>query len=86
MLLAELPADAADVRGPGGQTPLHRAAFWGQTESVQVLLSAGATRGALDDGGRAPVTVVCNGGHRRTELPALQKLLRSPPPVYGEAA
>mmetsp|Transcript_20813 Transcript_20813/g.53113 ORF Transcript_20813/g.53113 Transcript_20813/m.53113 type:complete len:228 (-) Transcript_20813:126-809(-) len=82
VLLAALPAGGADARGPGGQTPLHRAAFWGQTEVVQTLLDAGATRGILDDAGRAPVQLICDGGHRCTEVPALQKLLRSPPPVY----
>ena len=42
----------------------------------------------LDNRGREPVDLICAGcgPERAGELPALQKLLRSPPPRYGAAA
>jgi len=86
VLATAVPAGGIDARGPGGHTPLHRAAFWGQTELVSALLGAGADRGALDEKGREPVELICAGGDRLGELPALRKLLRSPPPRYGAAA
>jgi len=87
VLLAALgsEADAVNVRGPKGHTPLHRAAFWGQTEAVRLLLDAGASRDAVDDSGRKPVEFVCDGNHQREQLPALQKLLRPKAPVYPAA-
>lgn len=85
VLLAALPADAVDAIGPGGQTPLHRAAFWGHTEIVVLLLKAGAKRGKTDARGRMAEDIVCDGGDRRGELPALLNLLRSPKPAADAA-
>ena len=82
VLLAALPAGGADAAGPGGQTALHRAAFWGHTELVTTLLEGGATRNAPDAKGRMAADVACDGGDRRSELPKLLKMLRSPPPTY----
>ena len=84
VLLAALPegSDGANVRGPGGHTPLHRAAFWGQTEAARVLLENGASRDALDDSSRSPVDIICEGNHRRIEMPELHKLLRPKAPIY----
>ena len=82
MLLAALPSGGADAAGPEGQTALHRAAFWGHTELVSVLLAGGATRNKPDARGRLAADVACDGGDRRGELPKLLKLLRSPPPTY----
>ena len=42
-LIEALPAGGADALGPDGQTALHRAAFWGHTELVTVLLEGGGT-------------------------------------------
>ena len=85
VLLASLPADAVDATGPGGQTPLMRAAFWGHTEIVVLLLNAGAKRGKTDARGRMAEDLVCDGGERHGELPALLKLLRSPKPAADAA-
>ena len=85
VLLASLPTDAVDATGPGGQTPLMRAAFWGHTEIVVLLLNAGAKRGKTDARGRMAEDLVCDGGERHGELPALLKLLRSPKPAADAA-
>jgi len=82
VLLGALPTDRIDVCGPGQQTPLHRAAFWGHTEVVTLLLQGGASRAAVDNRGRTPFDIVCDSGDRRGELPALQKALRPPAPTY----
>ena len=86
ILLSNLPAGGVNAHGPDGQTPLHRAAFWGHTELVIALLNAGATRDKLDARGRSAADVACDGGDRRGELPKLLVLLRSPPPKYAEGA
>ena len=86
VLLAALPPGGVDALGPGEQSPLHRAAFWGHTELCIALLKAGATRGKLDARGRLAADIACDGGDRRGELPALLKLLRSPMPTYADAA
>lgn len=86
ILLAALPKDGVDATGPHGQTPLHRAAFWGHTEMVTALLEGGARRNKVDARGRSAADVVCDGGDRRGELPKLLALLRSPAPQYAEAA
>jgi len=39
-----------------GETPLHRAAAFGTDRSIQLLLDAGATRGAKDMNGDSPLT------------------------------
>lgn len=83
-LMKALDSAAINARGPGGQTPLHRAAFWGHAELAAALLDAGADRGALDDRGRPAVEIACDGGEHLNNLPALQKLLRSPPPRYKD--
>ena len=89
-LVAAVPAGGLDARGPGGQTPLHRAAFWGHTALVAVLLDAGADARVLDERGREPQDLICLGGRvmdlRKAEVPALQQLLRSVQPRYGAAA
>lgn len=81
VLLAALPSSAVDAIGPGAQTSLHRAAFWGHTEIVALLLEAGAVRSRTDARGRTAADIVCEGGDRRGELPSLIKLLRSPAPT-----
>ena len=86
MLLSSLPEGGADAVGPGGQTALHRASFWGHTELVSALLGGGATREKADARGRVAADVACDGGDRRGELPKLLVLLRSPPPKYAEGA
>lgn len=86
VLLAALPREDVDALGPGGQTPLHRAAFWGNTELVELLLKSGASRAKPDARGRLAENIVCDGGDRRGEIPALLNLLCSPKPKYGEAS
>ena len=85
VLLAILQPGGMDARGPRQQTPLHRAAFWGQTQVCMALVKAGADRSALDADGNEPVDLVCRGARDRcNEVPTLMKLLRSPPPTYGK--
>ena len=85
VLLEAMGDGAANIDGPDGQTPLHRAAFWGHTEIVVLLLKAGAKRGRTDARGRMAEDLVCDGGDRRGELPALLNLLRSPKPAADAA-
>ncbi|KAJ1616103.1 hypothetical protein T492DRAFT_918616 [Pavlovales sp. CCMP2436] len=51
MLIDEGPLDYVNVRATSGDTPLHRAAYWGRFSSVQMLLSRGANRLCLNDDG-----------------------------------
>jgi|EP00908_Phaeocystis_cordata_P004081 ankyrin repeat protein len=78
---AEDHADMLNVRGPRGETPLHRAAFWGHTGMVQTLLEAGAVAAPVNEAGLTPFDVICKGVDQPLALPAITKLLRSPTPA-----
>lgn len=78
-LLRVLPAEGVNACAAGGQTPLHRAAFWGRTEICALLLDHGADIKAADSQGRTAVELACD-GDGRDQLPALQKLLSPAPP------
>ncbi|PNH06640.1 Ankyrin repeat domain-containing protein 50 [Tetrabaena socialis] len=46
-----------------GQTALHAASQWGNTEVVEALLQAGADAEAKDDAGQTALHLACNEGH-----------------------
>jgi ankyrin repeat protein len=72
-----------DVRTKG-ETPLHRAAAFGDEESIQMLLDAGAVIGAKDMNGDSPLSWAS--WHLRP-IPILRKLLYGPHrihPDYGQ--
>ena len=49
------PRTPVDARDPGGRTPLHFAAGWGQLDIVRLLLERGAALEPRDEWGKAPV-------------------------------
>ena len=67
-----------DCRGAGGDTPLHRAAYWGHAPMVALLLERGALSTQKNDAGRRPYEVICEGGESRLDMPTLSKLLYAP--------
>ncbi len=48
-----------------GETPLHKAAFWGHVDVVKLLLVYGADPTVKDEGGRTPLDLARAGGHRK---------------------
>lgn len=75
---AEEAKAMVNCAGPRGETPLHRAAYWGHAPMVEMLLEHGAVFDQPDDAGRRPFDVVCGGGSGQTAIPKLSKLLRAP--------
>ena len=64
-----------------GETPLHRAAWNGQLELVQLLLRHGADKELKNwefggHYGRKPVDIVCNRGNNKQHKAAITALLR----------
>ena len=68
------PTDV-DVRGASGQTALHRAAYWCQTEAVELLLKFGANKNAKDSADRRAIDVIGEGGYGCSSLPYITQLL-----------
>ena len=64
--------------GPAGDTPLHRAAHWGHSSMVELLVQAGAGAEQINDAGLRPFDVICRGRERLLALPTITKLLRAP--------
>ena len=56
-----------NAKGPNaGLTPLHRAAYYGLKEIVELLLDKGADVNAKDDGGDTPLDVAMLGNDKET--------------------
>ena len=83
ILLQKLTAKQVNLPGPGGETALHRAAYWGQVHVCALLVQHGADPALADDSGRCPYDVACDGGEHSTALPAIVGLLRPPAPSYS---
>ena len=62
-------------RVQSGNTPLFRAAEFGQLDVVRALLNAGADKTIADDWGKKPIDVVCEGGNKQHK-DAIVALLR----------
>ena len=78
-LLSALSAEQVNFAGSGGQTALHRAAFWGHLPMVELLLQHGADREKADDSGRTPLAVIGEGGAGGATLPGMAKVHAAPP-------
>lgn len=65
-LLIQHAAEIHDAQ-PNGTTPLMNAAWFGCSESVEVLLRAGADATARDDRGRTASELAAERGHAHIE-------------------
>ena len=83
VLLNVLTKEQVNATAAGGQTALHRAAFWGHAELAEMLVQHGADPELVDSKGRRPEDLMGEGADQHSSLPALAKLLQKPMPKYG---
>ena len=74
ILIGALSPEDVNIQGPGGHTPLHRAAYYGHVAVSHLLVRGGADVTLCDDMKRRPYELACACGDASV-LPELSRLL-----------